>query len=340
MARIMQTHDETARQAAWSAYWAAGQLHSCVGTFDEGYGGAIGTFWQEVARSAAPGRTLDLATGNGAIPRLLLALAAGDARLRIEAVDLAGIAPAWHDPATTPTLRFHAGVAMEALPFPDAGFDLVTSQFGFEYARRDAALAEVLRVLAPGGRIAFVMHHADSVLVRVAREEAAHEARLLAGDGLLAAAAAVLPWFARARAGEDLTGRADAESARRAYNAAVAGLAEAAQASSAPDLLLEARAQVHRLLQQAGPDPASSLARLAAYRDAIRAAGLRTAELVAHALDEATARALADAIAAARSGHAVTVRPLVQAEGLLGWGLLAASREPATLPAAPMQAPP
>lgn len=336
----MQAHDESARQAAWSAYWAAGRLHSCIGTFDEGYGGAIGTFWEEVARAAAPGRTLDLATGNGAIPRLLLSLAAGDARLRIEAVDLAGIAPAWHDPAVSPALRFHAGVAMEALPFADATFDLVTSQFGFEYARRDAALGEVLRVLASGGRIAFVMHHADSVLVRVGREEAVHGMRLLAGDGLLAAAAAVVPWFARARAGEDLAGRAGAESARRAYNAAVAGLAVAAQASPAPDLLLEARAQVHRLLQQVGPDPAPALARLASYRDALQAAGLRTAELVTHALHEASARALADAIAAARPDHAVLLRPLVQPQGLLGWGLLATPRAPAKLPAAPVQAPP
>ncbi len=45
---------------------------------------------------------------------------------------------------------------VEALPFADGEFDVVISQFGHMFAPRpDVAIAEMLRVLAPGGTIAF-----------------------------------------------------------------------------------------------------------------------------------------------------------------------------------------
>ena len=44
----------------------------------------------------------------------------------------------------------------EALPYGDASFDVVLSQFGHIFAPRpDVAIGEMLRVLAPGGTIAF-----------------------------------------------------------------------------------------------------------------------------------------------------------------------------------------
>jgi SAM-dependent methyltransferase len=44
----------------------------------------------------------------------------------------------------------------ESLPFPDATFDVVVSQFGHMFAPRpDVTIAEMLRVLKPGGTVAF-----------------------------------------------------------------------------------------------------------------------------------------------------------------------------------------
>jgi SAM-dependent methyltransferase len=52
-------------------------------------------------------------------------------------------------------IDFHEG-DVEHLPFPDAGFDVVMSQFGHMFAPRpEVALAEMLRVLKPGGTLAF-----------------------------------------------------------------------------------------------------------------------------------------------------------------------------------------
>ena len=52
-------------------------------------------------------------------------------------------------------VEFHEGDA-EALPFADSSFDVVLSQFGHIFAPRpEIAIAEMLRVLKPGGTIAF-----------------------------------------------------------------------------------------------------------------------------------------------------------------------------------------
>jgi len=53
------------------------------------------------------------------------------------------------------SIEFIEGDA-ESLPFKDASFDVVLSQFGHMFAPRPAVVtAEMLRVLKPGGRIAF-----------------------------------------------------------------------------------------------------------------------------------------------------------------------------------------
>jgi len=50
---------------------------------------------------------------------------------------------------------WHVG-DVEKLPLPDASFDFVLSQFGHMFAPRpEVAVAEMLRVLKPGGTIAF-----------------------------------------------------------------------------------------------------------------------------------------------------------------------------------------
>jgi SAM-dependent methyltransferase len=54
-----------------------------------------------------------------------------------------------------PDLTFVVGDALR-LPFPDASFDVVTMNFGILHVSQpERALAEVHRVLVPGGRLAF-----------------------------------------------------------------------------------------------------------------------------------------------------------------------------------------
>ncbi|MFH1059178.1 MAG: ubiquinone/menaquinone biosynthesis methyltransferase [Pseudomonadota bacterium] len=113
-----------------------------------------------VARSlrlpASGGRVLDVATGTG---DLALAVAARPERPRVTGLDLV---PAMLGPAVRKmgkaqksgaALSLMAGDAL-ALPFPAASFDAVTIAFGIRnIPRRVAAMAEMRRVLKPGGRL-------------------------------------------------------------------------------------------------------------------------------------------------------------------------------------------
>jgi SAM-dependent methyltransferase len=57
---------------------------------------------------------------------------------------------------------------VEALPYDDAMFDVVVSQFGHMFAPRpDKALGEMLRVLRPGGRIAFSTWPQDQFVAKM-----------------------------------------------------------------------------------------------------------------------------------------------------------------------------
>jgi SAM-dependent methyltransferase len=99
-------------------------------------------------------RVLDVACGTGTIARLA-AERVGPAGA-VTAVDLAAdmldVARATPAPAT-PVIDWHPGDAT-SLPFDDEQYDVVTCQMGLMFMEdRIAALAEMRRVLVPGGRV-------------------------------------------------------------------------------------------------------------------------------------------------------------------------------------------
>ncbi len=159
-------------QSAWTQYWRSGQTESLPEERAAGRLGALDTAWGEFLSGFSEGaRLLDLATGGGDVIRRALALGRN---FNITGVDIADLS------TVSAGLRAQ-GIALvgntdlSKLPFPDAGFDGVTSQFGIEYANLTAAAVEAVRVLAPGGRGRFVMHHADSPITQgVAKSLAAY----------------------------------------------------------------------------------------------------------------------------------------------------------------------
>src|SRR3546814_19727237 len=114
--------------------WSSDVCSSDLGN----YAGRIERFWLDSFAALGSGqRMLDIATGNGPIPQLACTHCAGRAAgmPRIDAIDLAQVAPAWVSSPPAPcrqALHFHSGVSAEALPFDDTSFDMVTSLHGIE----------------------------------------------------------------------------------------------------------------------------------------------------------------------------------------------------------------
>jgi len=103
------------------------------------------------ARVTRGQRVLDVACGTGILAREVLKLAGDSGRVT-------GIDPSPGMLAVArqlaPSAQWHQGVA-EDLPFENASFDVVVSQFGLMFfSDRLQALNEMLRVLKPGGRLA------------------------------------------------------------------------------------------------------------------------------------------------------------------------------------------
>lgn len=97
---------------------------------------------------------LDVGTGTGVV-----AITAARAGARVSALDLTPeLLLQAHQNAQ---IAQHTDIVWtegdaEQLPYPDASFDVVLSQFGHIFAPRpEVAIAEMRRVLKPGGRVAF-----------------------------------------------------------------------------------------------------------------------------------------------------------------------------------------
>jgi ubiquinone/menaquinone biosynthesis C-methylase UbiE len=158
----------------WEAYYRGGALATGPTGRDGSYDLEVRQAWVEFFSTLPDGaRILDIGTGNGVVA--LIAAESGAARglrYEIHGTDLARIDPARHvrnGAKRFAGITFHPGVATERLPFEAESFDAVSGHYALEYSKPAEALAEIRRVLKPGGDAQFVLHHADSVLVRSAR---------------------------------------------------------------------------------------------------------------------------------------------------------------------------
>lgn len=316
-------------RSVWTRHWASGATHSCTGSYGATYGGALAAFWRDVhAQTPEGAQIVDLATGNGAVPRLLLELRPALA-CTITGFDVATPSPAWRDalPAARQARVMLVGnTDLVKLPVADGHADLITSHFGIEYAPFPDALAEALRIRAPGGRFAMVLHHAASRICRLAALELAHIAWLTADDGLLSAAEAMIAPMAQAATAAGrarLAHDADANAARLRFNAAQSALtARARDADDGADVLGETQDHVNAVLGTAA-QRGQSAARQAwlALKSHLNDSRFRLEALCGCAIDEDRLHAFTAPLG--NAGLAMDVGTLQEQGHLLGWTLVA-----------------
>lgn len=303
----------------WEAYYRGGALASCPLRPDAGYSQELRDVWVEFFSALPDGaRILDVGTGNGAIA-LIAAQAAAAAAMRFEihGTDLAQIDPARDVPEGARLfagIRFHPQVATESLPFESGSFDGVSGQYSLEYTKVDRALHEIHRVLKPGGRAQFILHHADSVVARNARESLAHTALVLQDTKVLRK----LRRFADAEQRSSPAMRG----ARNDLNEAL-GILDVAAARSRNALTLHvALDAVHKLLDARRSLSVAALGReIDRFESELRAAGRRLEDLLRCGQTQEDMQRIA-VLAAAEGFEMRELNPQFHAaSNLVGWRL-------------------
>ena len=143
---------------SWDAYWHGAQHGAayCSGGTSHPL---VLSFWDAFFKAARDQydkpKVIDIASGGGAV--LACAQSAFDGQLEeFTCLDISDSAISMLEQ------RFPGvhGIVADAcnVPLDSASFDIVTSQFGIEYAGREA-IDEVARLIAPGGQLALLLHH-------------------------------------------------------------------------------------------------------------------------------------------------------------------------------------
>ena len=164
---------EDRNKTDWSNYWQ-GRTATESGDAMVGVGiersAELAKFWEaQLEGSTADAKILDLACGAGSVLRHAYRLGFNN----LTGIDISEDAINAMKAAIPGAIGFVSPV--NAMPFDDKSYDLIVSQFGFEYAGNEthvlATAQEIARLLNPGGKFVAVCHVKDG---GIEREVAGH----------------------------------------------------------------------------------------------------------------------------------------------------------------------
>ncbi|NHA13520.1 class I SAM-dependent methyltransferase [Thioalkalivibrio sp. XN279] len=322
----------------WSRFWERGTLTTFEGHFSENYDAEIRDFWwSQFERLGPDAAVVDLATGNGAVALLAARFARENDRVfSITGVDSAAIDPAriraaW--PALAPdidAIALRGGVPLEATGLADGSVDLVTSQYGFEYGDTAAGSREIARILRPGGRVAMIVHHADSAILSQAREGLRQVSMCVAEERFLRLGRRMTKLFRGLKPGPQRGGLNWTPGAVKVREELMAAAARLERHARRPEVLQEDAGflefvvpAVLRLLEQArGSSPANLERAWGEIEGEAEAYRLRMSDLVSAARDEAGMAQVQAEMEAAGLAPPAAAPLRYRGETLLGWTLV------------------
>jgi ubiquinone/menaquinone biosynthesis C-methylase UbiE len=322
----LASHDlpgNTRTATDWNAYWR--------GTGEAGAyasGGvshpAVRAFWEQFFKMAGNGfprpSLLDLATGNGAVVECALSIL-GAGRLEVSCVDISESAIA------NIRQRFPDVSAIVAdlrdVPLESGSYNLVTSQFGLEYAG-EGAVGEAARLTAVGGLLAVLMHNSSGSIHREC-EAALDAIERLQGSGFIPLAQDLFRTAFAAMQGEE---REPYEAAATRFDPAVKALEQVMTEHGeqvAGNLVARLYSDVRTIHANATQyDPKEVSAWLGRMEEELESYAGRMASMKDSALDEAAFAAVRDTVS--ESGFVIgTSGPFFAPEerSPLGWALVA-----------------
>ena len=241
---------------AWSRYWLRGILESCAGSVEGSDSDSLVDFWKKnLLTVCSPDQVIvDFGCGNGPIAKLL-ANKLHESPSYI-GIDYAELSPQWVqmlESKQKEKIRFLKGQDCRNPAIQPGTADWLVSQFGAEYAGLFEAVSAGFKILKPKGKLHWIIHHRDSLILRRAQEETKHIDFLRQENGLFELAESLIEPFASAASASkarQLNRNKHIRKQRDQYNQALDLLADRCATSSSPDLLLEARDWISQILQR------------------------------------------------------------------------------------------
>jgi ubiquinone/menaquinone biosynthesis C-methylase UbiE len=269
----------------WDAYWKNAEHTSAYSRSGVGHP-AILSFWDDffadVRANFEDARIIDIASGSGAVVERALAAFEGSLP-DMTCLDTSAAA------LDSLKLRFpgvQTVVADARETTLDGGsFDIATSQFGIEYAGPEAII-EITRLVAPGGRVAFLMHKRSSVIYQQSKANLEAMNRVLDARFIPLAISMFEQGFAAVRGAN----RAEYEAAGEALAPAIAAL-EDVMTEFGTDVadgtimrLYDDVATIHEGIQRYNPDEVLSW--LHGINHEFQAFALRMSSMCESAIDQ------------------------------------------------------
>lgn len=167
----IEMNSEMPETSIWNDYWHFDRLSSFDDLGETNYREEIAAGWKTFFDSLPNGASiLDLCTGNGAIAVMATdASRRGGKHFQVVAVDAADINPYLYvtkHREELAAIEFRPATPIESLPWPDASFDAVVSQYGIEYSDLSQSISELARVVAPAGTARLILHAAEGAVVQ------------------------------------------------------------------------------------------------------------------------------------------------------------------------------